>query len=138
MTVTNISRRSFLFLGGASLAQGLFLSRPGYAQSVQINRSQFNGIPFYQTIVNLRDPKNLITIGLANNAGFANSIQRSSGDEEFGKLVGRYEAAVVANGTFFAKNPQKTVMGNMIAGGRSLKYISCENFCTFLRFGLGI
>jgi exopolysaccharide biosynthesis protein len=137
MTITKISRRSFLFLGGATLAQGLFLTAPSHAQSVQINRGQFNGITFYQTIVNLRDPKNLITIGLANNAGFANSIQKTSGDEEFGKLVGRYQAAVVANGTFFAKNPQKTVMGNMIAGGKSLKYSPWENFGTTLRLGVG-
>ncbi|MFM7364472.1 MAG: phosphodiester glycosidase family protein [Cuspidothrix sp.] len=132
MTITKISRRSFLFLGGATLAQGLTLALPSYAQPVQIGKSQINGIPFYQTIVDLKDPKTFITIGLAKNANFANTIQKTSGDEEFNKLVARYKATVVANGTFFAKNAQKTVMGNMIAGGKFLKYSPWENFGTTL------
>lgn len=137
MTITKISRRSFLFLSGATLAQGLGLALPSYAEPVQIGKSQINGIPFYQTIVDLTDPKTFITMGLAKNANFANTIQRTSGDEEFNKLVARYKATVVANGTFFAKNPQKTVMGNMIAGGRVLKYSRWENFGTTLGLGVG-
>ncbi|MDP5015818.1 MAG: phosphodiester glycosidase family protein [Dolichospermum sp.] len=137
MTITKISRRSFLFLGGATLAQGLTLTLPSYAQAVQVKKSQINGIPFYQTIVDLTDPKTFITMGLAKNAGFANTIQKTSGDEEFNKLVARYRATVVANGTFFAKNAQKTVMGNMIAGGKFLKYSRWENFGTTLGLGVG-
>jgi exopolysaccharide biosynthesis protein len=137
MTISKISRRSFLFLGGATLAQGLTLILPSYAQTVQVNKSQINGIPFYQTIVDLRDPKTFITMGLAKNAAFANTIQKTSGDEEFSKLVARYKAAVVANGTFFAKNPQKTVMGNMVAGGNFVKYSRWENFGTTLGLGVG-
>ena len=137
MTMSKISRRSFLFLSGATLAQGLTLTLPSYAQAVQVNKSQINGIPFYQTIVDLTDPKTFITIGLAKNANFANTIQKTSGDEEFNKLVARYRAAVVANGTFFAKNPQKTVMGNMVAGGKFLKYSRWENFGTTLGLGVG-
>lgn len=137
MTITKISRRSFLFLGGATLAQGLSLALPSYAQPVQIGKSQINGIPFYQTTVDLTDPKTFITIGLAKNANFANTIQKTSGDEEFNKLVARYKATVVANGTFFAKNPQKTVMGNMIAGGKVLKYSPWENFGTTLGLRVG-
>ncbi len=136
MTITKISRRSFLFLGGATLAQGLTLALPSYAQPVQIGKSQINGIPFYQTTVDLTDAKTFITIGLAKNANFANTIQKTSGDEEFTKLVARYKATVVANGTFFAKNAQKTVMGNMIAGGKVLKYSPWENFGT--TFGLRV
>jgi exopolysaccharide biosynthesis protein len=137
MTITKISRRSFLFLGGATLAQGLSLALPSYAQPVQIGKSQINGIPFYQTTVDLTDPKTFITIGLAKNANFANTIQKTSGDEEFNKLVARYKATVVANGTFFAKNAQKTVMGNMIAGGKVLKYSPWENFGTTLGLRVG-
>ncbi|MBE9257443.1 MULTISPECIES: phosphodiester glycosidase family protein [Dolichospermum] len=137
MTISKISRRSFLFLGGATLAQGLTLTLPSYAQPVQVNKSQINGIPFYQTIVDLTDPKTLMTMGLAKNASFANTIQKTSGDEEFSKLVARYKAAVVANGTFFAKNPQKTVLGNMVAGGRFVKYSRWENFGTTLGLGVG-
>ncbi|MBO1053846.1 MAG: phosphodiester glycosidase family protein [Dolichospermum sp. DET73] len=137
MTISKISRRSFLFLGGATLAQGLTLILPSYAQTVQVNKSQINGIPFYQTIVDLTDPKTFITMGLAKNAAFANTIQKTSGDEEFSKLVARYKAAVVANGTFFAKNPQKTVMGNMVAGGNFVKYSRWENFGTTLGLGVG-
>lgn len=137
MTITKISRRSFLFLGGATLAQGLSLALPSYAQPVQIGKSQINGIPFYQTTVDLTDPKTFITIGLAKNANFANTIQKTSGDEEFNKLVARYKATIVANGTFFAKNAQKTVMGNMIAGGKVLKYSPWENFGTTLGLRVG-
>ncbi|MFM8008067.1 MAG: phosphodiester glycosidase family protein, partial [Dolichospermum sp.] len=137
MLITKISRRSFLFLSGATLAQGLTITLPSYGQAVQVNKSQINGIPFYQTIVDLTDPKNLITIGLSKNADFANTIQKTSGDEEFDKLVLRYGATVVANGTFSAKNPQKTVMGNMIAGGKFLKYSPWENFGTTLGLGIG-
>ena len=137
MPITKISRRSFLFLSGATLAQGLTITLPSYGQAVQVNKSQINGIPFYQTIVDLTDPKNLITMGLAKNASFANTIQKTSGDEEFNQLVLRYAATVVANGTFSAKNPQKTVMGNMIAGGKFLKYRPWENFGTTLGLGIG-
>ena len=137
MTISKISRRSFLFLGGATLAKGLTLTLPSYAQVVQVNKSQINGIPFYQTIVDLTDPKTFVTMGLAKNAAFANTIQKTSGDEEFSKLVARYKAAVVANGTFFAKNPQKTVMGNMVAGGKFVKYSRWENFGTTLGLGVG-
>jgi exopolysaccharide biosynthesis protein len=76
-------------------------------------------------------------MGLAKNAAFANTIQKTSGDEEFSKLVARYRASVVANGTFFAKNPQQTVMGNMVAGGKFVKYSHWENFGTTLGLGVG-
>ncbi|MTJ53314.1 phosphodiester glycosidase family protein [Anabaena sp. UHCC 0253] len=137
MPISKISRRSFLFLSGATLAQGLTLTLPSYAQAVQVKKSRINGIPFYQTIVDLTDPKTLITIGLAKNATFANTIQKTSGDEDFNKLVARYRATVVANGTFFAKNSQKTVMGNMVAAGKFVKYSRWENFGTTLGLRIG-
>lgn len=130
-------RRSFLFLGSATLAQGLQFALPTVAQTVQVKRAKVNGISFYQTIIDLTDPQTFITIGLANNANFANTIQKTSGDEEFSRLVTRHKAAVIANGTFFAKNAQKAVMGNMVAGGRFLKYSQWENFGTTLGLRAG-
>ncbi|MBD2492718.1 phosphodiester glycosidase family protein [Nostoc sp. FACHB-280] len=137
MLNSKICRRSFLFLSGASLVKGLTWELPATAQTVQIKKAKINGISFYQTIIDLTDPQTFITIGLAKNATFANTQQKSSGDEEFNKIVSRYRAAVIANGTFFAKNAQKTVMGNMVAGGRFLKYSQWENFGTTLGLRVG-
>lgn len=137
MPISKMCRRSFLFLGGATLAQVLTQALPSSAQTVQVKKGKVNGISFYQTIIDLTDPKTFITIGLANNATLANTIQKTSGDEEFNKMVARSRAAVVANGTFFAKNAQKTVMGNMVAGGKFLKYSQWENFGTTLGLRVG-
>ncbi|WP_258003740.1 hypothetical protein [Fischerella thermalis] len=67
-----------------------------------------------------------ITIGLANNTLFANSSRRSSDDKEFSKMVAPHHAAVVKSGTL------ETVMGNMVAEGRFLKYSKREYFGTNL------
>ncbi|TAE54840.1 MAG: phosphodiester glycosidase family protein [Nostocales cyanobacterium] len=137
MTNSRFSRRSFFFLGSAALTQIFALALPSHAQTVQVKKQKFNGISCYQTIVDLTDPDTFITIGLANNATFANTMQKTSGDEDFQKLVARSRAAVVANGTFFAKNAQKTVMGNMVGGGKFLKYSQWENFGTTLGLRAG-
>ncbi|WP_337884136.1 hypothetical protein [Fischerella thermalis] len=56
-----------------------------------------------------------ITIGLANNALFANSSRRSSGDKEFSsKMVARHHAAVVTSDTL------ETFMGNMYGSWRKI------------------
>jgi exopolysaccharide biosynthesis protein len=133
-----INRRSFLFLSSAALAKGLsLLELPANAQTVQVSKGKALGISFYQTIIDLTDPKTFITIGLANNASQANTSQRSYGDEDFSRMISRHKATVVANGTFFAKNAQKTVMGNMVSGGKFLKYSQWENFGTTLGLGVG-
>jgi exopolysaccharide biosynthesis protein len=138
MAINKIGRRSFLFLGAAALAKGLTLVElPAKAQTVLINRGKINSISFYKTVIDLTNPKNLITIALANNATKANTNQKTSGDEEFKKIVARNRAAVIANGTFFAKSAQKTVMGNMVAGGKFLKYSQWENFGTTLGLRAG-
>jgi exopolysaccharide biosynthesis protein len=118
-----IGRRSFLLLSGAALARGFFLlEKSAAAQPVIFSKGKIGGISFYKTIVDLTDPNTFISIGLANNASKANTNQSSNGDEEFSKMVARHKASVVANGTFFAKSAQKTVMGNMVAGGKFVKY----------------
>ncbi len=53
-------------------------------------------------------------------------------DETFEKIVERAQAAVVVNGTFFSVDEQKRVMGNMVAGGKFLKYSQWENYGTTL------
>ncbi|CAD5948325.1 Tat pathway signal sequence domain protein (Modular protein) [Planktothrix tepida] len=106
-------------------------------QPVQILQKDLLGISFYQTIINLTDPENIITMGLANNAPQANSSQKSYGDESFTNFVKRYPAAVVANGTFFSKDAQKRVMGNLVGEGKFLKYSRWENFGTTLGLKTG-
>ncbi len=136
-------RRSFLFLAGAFLAEGLTLAQPATAPIiaadpiVKVSKGKINGISFYQAIIDLTDPKTFITIALANDAPLANSAQCSNGDEEFSKLVARLHAALVINGTFFAMNTQKAVMGNMVAAGKFLKYSQWENYGTTLGLGVG-
>jgi hypothetical protein len=137
MASSKICRRSFLFLAGAFLARSSSLLLPAVAQTVKVNKGEINGISFYRAIIDLTDPKTFITIGLANNAPVANSSRRSSGDEEFSRMVARHHAAVVTSGTFFAKSAKKTVMGNMVAGGKFLKYSKWENFGTTLGLRAG-
>ncbi|WP_026734086.1 phosphodiester glycosidase family protein [Fischerella sp. PCC 9605] len=137
MASSKICRWSFLFLAGALLVQELTLVQPTAAKTVQVNKGKINGVSFHRVIVDLTDFNTFITIGLANNARVANSARRSNGDEEFNKMMARHDAAVVVNGTFFAKNRRKSVMGNMVAGGRFLKYSRWENYGTTLGLRVG-
>jgi exopolysaccharide biosynthesis protein len=104
---------------------------------VQVTQKTVAGVSFYQTTIDLSDPETFITLGLANNAIYANGPTISNGDEPFAKLVARQKAAVVANGTFFDKSNQKWVMGNMVAAGRFLKYSRWENYGTTLGIKAG-
>ncbi|MDJ0615411.1 MAG: phosphodiester glycosidase family protein [Calothrix sp. MO_192.B10] len=155
MSTSRMYRRSFLLLSGATLTKILtpapakehYTVRVSSSNSssnivdrrgtVKVDRGKINGISFYRTTIDLTDPNTFISIGLANNASLANTQQRSSGDEEFRQLVARHSAAVVASGTFFAKSKQKAVMGNMVAGGKFLKYSQWENFGTTLGLRAG-
>jgi len=104
---------------------------------VQISRKTIAGVTFYQTIIDLDDPETFITIGLAKNANLANSQFASNGDEPFENLVARQQAAIVANGTFFGKDAQKAVLGNMVAAGKFVKYSRWENYGTTLGIKAG-
>lgn len=95
------------------------------------------GVSFHQTTIDLKDPETFITIGLANNAPQANTNKVSYGDESFTTMVDRAQAAVVINGTFFSKDEEKRIMGNMVAGGRFLKYSPWENYGTTLGIKAG-
>ena len=83
-------------------------------------------------VVDLKDPNTILSIGLPNNATKANTMQETYGDESFSSMVKKAKAAVVMNGTFFAKNSQKTVMGNMVSNGQFVKYSQWEKFGTTL------
>jgi Phosphodiester glycosidase len=102
---------------------------------IQLQRQTINGVSFYLVEIDLNDPEIFMTVGLANNAPQANNAQTNYGDEAFSSMVARYRAAVVTNGTFFSKDAQKRVMGNLIAGGKFLKYSQWENYGTTLGIG---
>lgn len=104
---------------------------------VEISRKTIAGVSFYQTIIDLTDPETYITIELANNADIANNHVITKGDESFKNLVARQQAAIVANGTFFGKNSQKAVLGNMVAAGKFVKYSRWENYGTTLGIKAG-
>jgi exopolysaccharide biosynthesis protein len=107
------------------------------AKPVQLGRKNVAGASFYLTTIDLADPEIYITIGLANNATFANTSKVTRGDEPFENMVARSRAAVVANGTFFGKDQQKSVLGNMVAAGKFLKYSRWENYGTTLGIKAG-
>ncbi|EGK85598.1 phosphodiester glycosidase family protein [Microcoleus vaginatus PCC 9802] len=107
------------------------------AKPVQVSSQNVAGASFYLTTIDLADPEIYITIGLANDAAFANTSKVTRGDEPFENMVSRSRAAVVANGTFFGKDEQKAVLGNMVAAGKFLKYSRWENYGTTLGIKAG-
>jgi exopolysaccharide biosynthesis protein len=107
------------------------------AKPLQLGLQNVAGASFYLTTIDLADPEIFITIGLANKAAFANTSKVTRGDEPFENMVARYRAAVVANGTFFGKDEQKSVLGNMVAAGKFLKYSRWENYGTTLGIKAG-
>ncbi|HEY9845047.1 MAG TPA: phosphodiester glycosidase family protein, partial [Candidatus Caenarcaniphilales bacterium] len=125
----------FLLLGGILFASSLATDSQAAPQSVQFTKRIVRGVRFYQTTIDLADPHTHVAIGLANRAQQANSSQASKGDESFRAFVGRQHASVVASGTFFSLDAQKRVMGNMVSGGRFLKYSPWENYGTTLGIG---
>ncbi|MBE9014231.1 phosphodiester glycosidase family protein [Pseudanabaenaceae cyanobacterium LEGE 13415] len=106
--------------------------RPGNARPISVVERTIAGVPIRLATIDLTDPKTFISIGLANQATQANSSRSTHGDELFEAMVRRHRAAVTASGTFFSMDDQKRVMGNMVAGGRVLKYSPWENYGTTL------
>lgn len=119
-------------------SQSLIIKRsPNQAKPVQFSSQNVAGASFYITTIDLTDPEHYITIGLANNAILANNSQVTAGDEPFENMVARYQAAVVASGTFFDQDDRKSVLGNMVAEGKFLKYSRWENYGTTLGIKAG-
>lgn len=108
--------------------------QPLRGKPVVFEKKTVAGIPLYQATIDLKDPEMFVSISLPHNVDEANSSNVSHGDESFDSFVRRLNGAVVQNGTFFSKDDQKRVMGNMVADGRWLKYSQWENYGT--TFGL--
>ncbi len=106
--------------------------RSGIARPISVIKKTIEGVPIRVATIDLTDPKTFISIGLANRATQANSSRSTRGDEPFEAMVRRHKAAVTVSGTFFSMDAQKRVMGNMVAGGRILKYSPWENYGTTL------
>jgi exopolysaccharide biosynthesis protein len=109
----------------------------GKGKPIQFGKGKINGVQFYQTIINLKDPDTFVMIGLPNNAKTANSQAASYGDEKFDSFIKKFPGAVVVNGTFFSKDKEERVMGNMVSMGRFLKYSQWESYGTTLGLKAG-
>lgn len=113
------------------LLQNLALPNDTAARPVSMVWRKIEGVPVYLTTVDLSDRKTHISMGLANNSNLSN-LQGAKGDESFASMVSRYRAAVVINGTYFSKNSEKRLMGNIVSLGQFLKYRPWENYGTTL------
>lgn len=102
------------------------------ARPLSVVQRQIAGIPVYITIIDLTDPQTFVSVGLANRATQANSARFTSGDEPFIAMVRHHHAAITANGTFFSMDAERRVMGNLVSGGKFLKYSPWENYGTTL------
>lgn len=105
---------------------------PRKGKPLKFVKATLKGVPFYQATIDLKDPETFLSIQLANNADQANCVDFTHGDEAFNSFVKRSHGAIVQNGTFFSKDNQKRVMGNMVDSGRYLKYSQWENYGTTL------
>lgn len=110
------------------------LTAPAEAAPVRNFAQKVLGVPVRVVAVDLKDDHSRVTIGLANNAPRPNSSRESFGAETFDRMVQRTRAAVVMNGTFFSKDAQRRVMGNMVRNGEVVKYSQWEDAGT--TFGL--
>lgn len=106
--------------------------RSGHGKPVKFEKRKLQGVPFYQVTVDLNDPETYIAVRLPKNAKEANSTTYSAGHDNFETFVKRYPAAVMVNGTFFSKDEQERVMGNLVSDGKNLKYSPWENYGTTL------
>lgn len=96
-----------------------------------------NSVPVQVVTVDLLDPTVVATVALANNAARPNVAGSTSGDEPFGKMVKRLHAAAVVNGTFFSKDAEKRVMGNMVRDGALIKFSQWDHDGTTFALGAG-
>jgi Phosphodiester glycosidase len=107
------------------------------ARPMKVGYRKIAGESLYVTTIDLTDPDIFLDVGLANNAKQANSSKQTKGDEQFHQMVKRHNAAVTVNGTFFSMDQQKRVMGNVVSGGRLLKFSPWENYGTTLGLRVG-
>lgn len=106
--------------------------RTGHGKPIKFEKRKLQGVPFYQLTIDLNDPETYIAVRLPKNAKEANSTTYSAGHDNFETFVKRYPAAAMVNGTFFSKDEQERVMGNLVSDGKNLKYSPWENYGTTL------
>lgn len=113
----------------AATAKKILKAQKG-GKPVRMERTKLGGIPIYKLVVDLDDPQTLITISLPHGVTEANSATVSHGDESFDSFCKRNRGAMLANGTFFSKDDEKRVMGNLVSEGQFRKYSQWENYGT--------
>lgn len=106
--------------------------RTGKGKPVQFEKRKVKGVPCYITTVNLNDPETFLVLRLPNRATKANCVDYTAGHETFNTFVKEYPGAVLVNGTFFSKDAQERVMGNMVSEGKTMKYSQWESYGTTL------
>ncbi len=106
--------------------------RRGHGKPVQFAKKKVKNVPLYQVTVDLDDPESYLVIRLPGDATQANCPSYTRGHELFETFVKHYPASILMNGTFFSKDEQERVMGNMVSEGRYLKYSQWENYGTTL------
>jgi len=107
------------------------------SKPVLFEKKKLSGISFFVTTVDMTDPETYMSILLSHDSQEANNASVSHGAEIFDEYVTRHHGAVMLNGTFFSKDKQQRVMGNMVAGGKTLKYSRWENYGTTLGIKAG-
>lgn len=109
----------------------------GRKNPVKFVKRKIDGIPFYQTTIDLTDDDTYLSVLLPHNATEANSASVSYGAENFESFVTAHKGAVLMNGTFFSKDKEQRVMGNLVSDGKVLKYSRWENYGTTLGIRAG-
>lgn len=107
------------------------------SKPVQFAKRKLDGVTFYVTTVDMTDPETFISILLPHDVDLANTATIDHGAEIFDSYVAQHHGAVMLNGTFFSKDKQQRVMGNLVAGGKFMKYSQWENYGTTLGIKTG-
>lgn len=130
---------------GLPMPPPIFIPKPTKAKAkikakrnpVKFEKKKIDGIPFYLTTIDLTDEATYLSLLLPNDAPTANDATTTYGAEDFNKYVKDHHGAVLMNGTFFSKDTQQRVMGNVVADGKMLKYSQWENYGTTLGIRAG-
>lgn len=101
-------------------------------KGIKFEKKKLKGVPFYLVTVDLTDPKSFLQIVLPGDAAYANSREISFGHENFDVTIKKHPCAAAINGTFFSKDAEERVMGNMVSEGKILKYSQWEDYGTTL------
>lgn len=105
---------------------------PKISKPVSFVKKKLDGITCYVTTVDLTDPQIFLSVLLPNDTFEANTNTISHGAETFENFVAKHRGAVMMNGTFFSKDKEQRVMGNLVAAGKFMKYSRWENYGTTL------